>query len=1125
MNGLLISIFVILGVSRSQGVLQGDVHLGGLFQLFSDGECKNDINEMSVRNFEAVKWTLNKLNQDKYIPGIKLGIEVFPTCNVQGKAVEHASKIINRRFTKQTDESVAPIIGIIGPEYSHEAVDTSLYISSLEKNNVVLQTLFSATASALRDGNKYQNILRVVPDDTKQISVIISLLQKLEWNYIGVIYENNTYGIGNFEDFRIQTKSRQICIAYASAVSMENGLVKSQELQTLIESVIFHIESRITGVIVFASTKTAKVFLNVANKLKDQYSFRLGIIFSEGSINIDKATLNQYRVAKGSFFTSPPWLSSESFQLHWSNVMTNKTAFNQEVSSNPWLENVVEKFISCDIRDDNCLMPTFSNVNSVTGDNVFEGYAILSAILQAKILKDLHREVCGEAEGLCPNLNSTLWNNSYKLVERGRYTNISLKEDILKIYDKTLKVTFNGKTDGNIEGDIYEYEVYHFRNCILRSHEMCLESVGEYSNSTFYLNTNLLRDYTKNDNGLAWPDIIKAQCDNEKKCVSCRNSNLANEVIFKEGDIYVAAVVPVYNKDIYDPMRCGNIRTSNGWEVVEGIRFAIDTVNGKLDSFSNMFGRKKIGYVIFNSCNQPLLIQAKLLNFFREGLYLSDGSLISDITNKTLGFVAAYGSTISIATANVLQELNLPQISYASTAAVLSDKSTYKYFLRTCTPDDKQALAMISIVETLNSSYIQIIYSEGTYGEGGRNAIVLAAKDKKICISNEIKVKENQYKKIRDDLHKTPYATVVLLFLRSHVVQDVMDELHETINPWSYLFIGSEAFGTQDILSGKHKLEGTITLSLQMKPVTGTSKFEKYLHDRLADVDNDVNPWTKEYFEQRNACFLSGSFNKLFASQCTDIKEEFNNKDYQPELWTAFAINAMFSLLQGTNKSFGELCGSQSSNLCQRHRDSPQKVYDMIKNEKLVIDDSGIPSKVFDENGDGNIGYKIYQVQRKSSDASQLTFVEIGRYTLDENGYSVYEKVIKDPFKTLPSKCPNPLECQKCSEQVNNQPISPSLMSEENSILPLVLGVLLGLAVLALVVVSGVLFKVRRGCEQSSDDPYLDPRFSSSLGTDSRDSGYCVSPNLVENVQNVENMSDLQTQRQQYLKNAAYQGD
>lgn len=40
------------------------------------------------------------------------------------------------------------------------------------------------------------------------------------------------------------------------------------------------------------------------------------------------------------------------------------------------------------------------------------------------------------------------------------------------------------------------------------------------------------------------------------------------------------------------------------------------------------------------------------------------------------------------------------------------------------------------------------MYSEGIYGEGGRNVIVNVVKEFKICVVNEIKVKENDYKRI-----------------------------------------------------------------------------------------------------------------------------------------------------------------------------------------------------------------------------------------------------------------------------------------------------------------------------------------------------------------------------------------
>jgi hypothetical protein len=300
---------------------------------------------------------------------------------------------------------------------------------------------------------------------------------KLEWNYVGVIYENNEYGIGNYESFKKQAKAKHVCIGFASALSMENGLVKSQEVQKIIESVILHTESPITGVIVFATTKTVEVFLNIANKLKEKYSFRLGMVFSEGSSSMATDTLDKFPVAKGAFFTTPPGISFDNFRAHWLNILTNKTAFNEEMSSNPWLGGVIGKFSSCDIQS-HCPMPSPSAVTAVVGDNVFESYAIVSAILQAKVLRDLHRESCGRESGFCTSFNNTIWENTPKLIEMGRKTTLNLNEDIPDALRQPLQFSFNGTPDTSIVGDLPEYEVLQYRYCILQSQKMCLEIVS-----------------------------------------------------------------------------------------------------------------------------------------------------------------------------------------------------------------------------------------------------------------------------------------------------------------------------------------------------------------------------------------------------------------------------------------------------------------------------------------------------------------------------------------------------------------------------------------------------------------------------------------------------------------------
>lgn len=62
---------------------------------------------------------------------------------------------------------------------------------------------------------------------------------------------------------------------------------------------------------------------------------------------------------------------------------------------------------------------------------------------------------------------------------------------------------------------------------------------------------------------------------------------------------------------------------------------------------------------------------------------------------------------------------HIPQISPASTAKALSDKTRFDYFARTVPPDTFQSIALVDVVKSANWSYVSTVYSEGSYGEYG----------------------------------------------------------------------------------------------------------------------------------------------------------------------------------------------------------------------------------------------------------------------------------------------------------------------------------------------------------------------------------------------------------------------
>lgn len=84
---------------------------------------------------------------------------------------------------------------------------------------------------------------------------------------------------------------------------------------------------------------------------------------------------------------------------------------------------------------------------------------------------------------------------------------------------------------------------------------------------------------------------------------------------------------------------------------------------------------------------------------------------------------------VSLLTRDFLPLLQIPQISYASTAPELSDNNRYDYFSRVVPPDSYQAQAMVDIVKALGWNYVSTLASEGNYGESGVDAFVQISRE------------------------------------------------------------------------------------------------------------------------------------------------------------------------------------------------------------------------------------------------------------------------------------------------------------------------------------------------------------------------------------------------------------
>ena len=188
----------------------------------------------------------------------------------------------------------------------------------------------------------------------------------------------------------------------------------------------------------------------------------------------------------------------------------------------------------------------------------------------------------------------------------------------------------------------------------------------------------------------------------------------------RRGDVTLGGLFPVHE---YGHPRepCGALSAFRGIQRLEAMLFAIEQINHDRHLLPGI----ELGALILDTCSDDNYALEQSLHFVRNRLASSSCTCASNSSSSStpanehvLGVVGATLSSVSVHVANLLRLFQLPQISYASTTPKLSEAS-FDYFARTVPSDSNQARAIVDILQRLNFTYVNTIYSHGDYGEGG----------------------------------------------------------------------------------------------------------------------------------------------------------------------------------------------------------------------------------------------------------------------------------------------------------------------------------------------------------------------------------------------------------------------
>ncbi|XP_029908993.1 metabotropic glutamate receptor 3 isoform X2 [Myripristis murdjan] len=452
-----------------------------------------------------------------------------------------------------------------------------------------------------------------------------------------------------------------------------------------------------------------------------------------------------------------------------------------------------------------------------------------------------------------------------------------------------------------------------------------------------------------------------------------------------EGDLVLGGLFPVHEKGA-GMEECGRVNEDRGIQRLEAMLFAIERIN--MDR--TLLPGVSLGVHILDTCSRDTYALEQALEFVRASLtkvddtefICPDGSyaLQDDSPLAIAGVIGGSYSSVSIQVANLLRLFQIPQISYASTSAKLSDKTRYDYFARTVPPDFYQAKAMAEILRMFNWTYVSTVASEGDYGETGIEAFEQEARMRNICIATSEKVGRSNAKKsyesvIRQLLQK-PNARVAVLFLRSDDARELLSAAAR-LNT-SFIWVASDGWGAQESIVKGNEItaEGAITLELAANPIP---EFNRYFLS-LNPFKNRRNPWYREFWEQRFQCSLGRATTSYSLPPC-DKDMSMDKSTFEPESKIMFVVNAVYAMAHALHKMQRSLC-SNTTKLCDSMKalDGRKLYRDYILNVSFTgpFSPPGTETVVrFDAQGDGMGRYNIFSYQRTGD---RFSYVPVGEW-------------------------------------------------------------------------------------------------------------------------------------------------
>ncbi|XP_056409037.1 extracellular calcium-sensing receptor-like [Hyla sarda] len=213
---------------------EGDIIIGGIFTVHSwvkrwKQKGRTLYNRMCIgahpreyTHLRAFLFAIEEINNSSDIlPNVTLGYHIYDSCGHENKVIKDVLQILSGHTVTAPNYSCMEndaVVGFIGDLHS----GTSLPMAQLLSLYGYTQISYGAREPLLSNKRLYPNFFRTVPDEKIQYAAYVKLLERFQWNWVGIITSDDDSGRRELQELVKLFTSHQICIEFTFLVSENN---------------------------------------------------------------------------------------------------------------------------------------------------------------------------------------------------------------------------------------------------------------------------------------------------------------------------------------------------------------------------------------------------------------------------------------------------------------------------------------------------------------------------------------------------------------------------------------------------------------------------------------------------------------------------------------------------------------------------------------------------------------------------------------------------------------------------------------------------------------------------------------------------------------------------------------